>query len=412
MLQVPERAVRAVGVALVLANVQEQARRRGAAEDAVGALERVGVRMGRTDCDAGEADVGLDGARPVHDLRGPGAQGAGIRYAGDRLAAAPARERLLDEVERPAGPHVADDDHRGFARLHALGVHPRDGGARDLLHGRGRRQHRPVGMLPEHAPAHGFLRERLRIAARDLDLLQDAVALDGDFVLRVDRVRQDLGEQREIRLEVRREHGTADGQRVGGRTGVERRTEPLQLDRDLHARMLRRPRRERLDQQLGRAGRRAASERDYQLCFDLRHAGFAHGVEAQPRTQLALGNGGCLQRARRTRDGSRQRHDFGSHSRTARVSPRNHRAAASETPAGVTLRRTVGISLMNSARPRICSSAARSVVRPMIWSTPARWAAVIALVTRWTSAASTPSATFVISSSMVPITFDLVFGST
>ena len=120
---VVDAAVRAVGVALVLADVLRPARGEVAAEDQVGQLQRRDSASSvRVTADVPiRSDVCTEPGRSTTSSgrrRGAGSFGT----ARPRRVARPAAERGLDLVEHARRRDVADDDEHGAVRAHPVAV--------------------------------------------------------------------------------------------------------------------------------------------------------------------------------------------------------------------------------------------------------------------------------------------------
>ena len=232
-----EAGARAVGVALLLAQVHVEPRVEQAAEDRAhhrhGVEVRVAPRQGRMP----DPDLGLDGARPVDDVDEPAGDGRGVVDAAGRRrrrVRRPVAEQPLDLAHDLVGVHVAGDHDRARGRDRSRGRGPRAA----------RRGVRP-STVSARAARGPVVRARRRVDRGDVRLVgaaariglrleevgQALVAEPVDLALRERRPAHDLREQLER------------GRRAGSRARRARRTSrPSRPRRGATRRGARRPR--------------------------------------------------------------------------------------------------------------------------------------------------------------------------
>jgi len=227
-----ETGTSAVGVALLLAEFHVQPRVEQPTENRP--HDGQGVEIGDTPrCpDVADPDLGLDGTRPVDDPDKSFADGAGVDDraggSGARSCVPAAKQPLRDRGDIDPG-EVPADDEGGPGRIEPTLVRGAEPARRQRGHCFARSAGRPmvgrrrlVDRLGE-----GLIGTAARVGPCLEQVVESLVPEPLDFRWREGRVEDDLGEERERRLQASCRDVDADAHRVPAGLGVERRAEPL-----------------------------------------------------------------------------------------------------------------------------------------------------------------------------------------
>ena len=236
--QSSEGAGHAVGVALLLAQVQEQPRRRPLSEHAVHHHHRDVVRVAPVDGNVAHRQAGLHRVGPVHHIDLLGGNRRGIRRQLDlQLSSLPLPQPLLQLREQVGRADIAGKTQDGVLRGIALPMPLGQCLRREGVHRLRCRRPDSSRMVAVHRPvealAHQEARRRALLAQTGLEPLLELVQL----VSRKGGMEQHVSEQREPLFEVVAQPGSADCRRSRPkrRRGTQGGTQPRHFLGDLPA---------------------------------------------------------------------------------------------------------------------------------------------------------------------------------
>ena len=287
--------MRAVGVALVLADVLGQPRGEGAAEDAVGELGGGVALVGTPHRAAAQAEVGLHGAGTVDEQQGHVRHVGHRRHLGAGAVGLPAPEGLLDLVEGARRRQVADEHEKAAAGDDATPVQGPQRARRHLGDLVGRRQRSAVRVVAVPAVQPRLVGHHPRLRQRAAQVVAQPAGLPLGGRARVRRVGEHLGQQAEQASELRLERLATEGEAVGAVVDAQPAAQALQGLGQLALRAAARAEhhRPREHGRLGQVGVAADGVGHPQPQVDQRHARPPDGDDPEPARQRPLGDRGA-----------------------------------------------------------------------------------------------------------------------